>query len=101
MLMTSRVCSCIGAIKDSIVGKERLVRHLLLELAHQPSFTGHTKGGIFNQSWFLNRTVFLACGDVISFCGQEQVHRQQITGVMPAHEYHVWRVAQSYDILTS
>lgn len=29
-----------GAIKDSIVGEERLVQHLLLELAHQPSFTG-------------------------------------------------------------
>ncbi|KAL3159403.1 hypothetical protein ABBQ38_009833 [Trebouxia sp. C0009 RCD-2024] len=33
-----------GAIKDSIVGEERLVQHLLLELAHQPSFTGEKPG---------------------------------------------------------
>lgn len=34
------MCLAAGAIKDSIVGEERLVRHLLLELAHQPHYTG-------------------------------------------------------------
>ena len=34
------LCLAAGAIKDSIVGEERLVRHLLLELAHQPYYTG-------------------------------------------------------------
>lgn len=34
------LCPSAGAIKDSIVGEERLVRHLLLELAHQPDYTG-------------------------------------------------------------
>lgn len=36
------LCLAAGAVKDSIVGEERLVRHLLLELAHQPHYTGAT-----------------------------------------------------------
>ena len=43
---------CItGAIKDSIVGEERLVRHLLLELSQQPSFPGELHKLSWNGSF--------------------------------------------------
>ena len=41
------MCLAAGAVKDSIVGEERLVRHLLLELAHQPHFTGASNSILF------------------------------------------------------
>lgn len=48
------LCKCYvldaGAIKDSIVGEERLVQHLLLELAHQPRYTGASTSSLLTTA---------------------------------------------------